>query len=669
MWTDLDLDIVESEEEARLYDAQVRHEIQWKEQHVHLDGADIRPAEAHRQASPQLDLNASSNKPFQSSTTTVSKIQNTPHARPTGHSTLPSVPTPNEASTPLPLPLPLPRASTSRLRHATLQTPDAIPSPIDSPNTTGPSKSALEPGTPVPLGNAAFAALKGKKDYRTLTKHFEAFEKTVAKREEANTSKSSTLSRTKSASSRGLPALGGRVFSGLRFCIPPELGQVTKHKQRWDIVSPTTYERAKRGQISKLGGQVTLQPDTAITHVIYDKTSASILARDLGLQTLSDLPSATICIRWDWVVNCKLAGKLLNVAMYLSFPKTAFTRTVSTDTAPFKVPSRIMDITDRLHGKSISISKKREHTASDSDTESPRKPRRAPLARGSIGLSRSTLAINPLLKGQPSIATSHAIPSGPGWQIAPKEGQDALDEMISGVMNGTVHDEDQVVDDDLSGNPDSRGDYFRCGQKHEGMGNHGPNEWLAKKFEDLHDLYQGVQGKNPFAIRQYQQAASICRRTLVPITSGKEALGIKGVGQSIADRASLAIVPGPDLALKCQIDEFINGGLGRQYYEDNEQSRTIAMFKDIYGVGRTFANELYRRGARQMADLQTKDFGLTPGQMVNMSRSRLTTDWCRVVRGSQRAYTPGRMPTIVRDHSCRSSGYRSQDLDRNNGII
>ncbi len=61
-------------------------------------------------------------------------------------------------------------------------------------------------------------------------------------------------------------------------------------------------------QISKLGGQVTLQPDTAITHVIYDSgRSASVLTRELGLQTLSELPEGTVCVRWDWVVQCKMA--------------------------------------------------------------------------------------------------------------------------------------------------------------------------------------------------------------------------------------------------------------------------------------------------------------------------------------------------------------------------
>jgi DNA polymerase lambda len=42
------------------------------------------------------------------------------------------------------------------------------------------------------------------------------------------------------------------------------------------------------------------------------------------------------------------------------------------------------------------------------------------------------------------------------------------------------------------------------------------------------------------------------------------------------------------------------------------------MFKDVYGVGRVLANELYRKGARTMEDLRTKDFGLNAGQLVSV---------------------------------------------------
>lgn len=35
-----------------------------------------------------------------------------------------------------------------------------------------------------------------------------------------------------------------------------------------------------------------------------------------------------------------------------------------------------------------------------------------------------------------------------------------------------------------------------------------------------------------------------------------------------------------------QINEFISGVPGRTFYEDNEHARCVALFKDIYGVGK-----------------------------------------------------------------------------------
>lgn len=47
--------------------------------------------------------------------------------------------------------------------------------------------------------------------------------------------------------------------------------------------------------------------DTAITHVIHDSGhSASVLARKLGLESLSDLPEGTVCVKWEWIIQCKL---------------------------------------------------------------------------------------------------------------------------------------------------------------------------------------------------------------------------------------------------------------------------------------------------------------------------------------------------------------------------
>ena len=134
--------------------------------------------------------------------------------------------------------------------------------------------------------------------------------------------------------------------------------------------------------------------------------------------------------------------------------------------------------------------------------------------------------------------------------------------------------------------------------------------------------------------------------TTEPITSGAQAKKIKGIGQSAADRVSSWLL---DLEpIIPQIDEFISGGVGRQFYENNEKAQIVAQFKDIHGVGTNFANELYRLGARTIQDLRTHDYGLTTGQMVcHLQRYQpldqeltLKSDRCRLVRRSPIPHPP-----------------------------
>ena len=284
-----------------------------------------------------------------------------------------------------------------------------------------------------------------------------------------------------------------------------------------------------------------------------------MLAQQLGLSALSELPGSTVIVKWQYIASCMLAAKLLDPEPFLSIPKNPFNRSTSVSTAGvsglFKVPAKtghkVSDMTG-LKGKSTSISRKRAHTPTDSDTESPRKPKKIPPMRGKSGTIRDVAGPSRRgLHGASTTATTHTLPTGPGWEVIPHGTTDGLDELISGVVNGTIEapEGDAIVDAhgagaelavigvevEAAGNPDPWGDRFKCGKDDDGSGT-GPNEWLAKKFDEMHDMYQGVPGKNPFAIRQYMQAASVMRRTLYPITSGKDALKIKGVGQSIADR-------------------------------------------------------------------------------------------------------------------------------------
>jgi hypothetical protein len=70
-------------------------------------------------------------------------------------------------------------------------------------------------------------------------------------------------------------------------------------------------------------------------------------------------------------------------------------------------------------------------------------------------------------------------------------------------------------------NPCLLGDNFKCGQKNDGSQTKGPNEWLAKKFEEMHDMYEGMQGKSFFSIRQYRQGKYlwIVRKPLIISTA------------------------------------------------------------------------------------------------------------------------------------------------------
>ena len=54
-----------------------------------------------------------------------------------------------------------------------------------------------------------------------------------------------------------------------------------------------------------------LEPDTAVTHIIYEGRAPAALARELGLSSIEDLPEGCVCVKWEWVANCKLQVRIL----------------------------------------------------------------------------------------------------------------------------------------------------------------------------------------------------------------------------------------------------------------------------------------------------------------------------------------------------------------------
>ena len=266
---------IESDEEAAAYDALVTAQVQ-EGNRTHEDlntgapssfhfmndvsgaaqAARIPVVEARNQdedpvirhaSAGEISLQASTSAALPPPSFHFSQIAHMSTPRLQHNSTLPSVPTPGDTRSTI-TPAPFREAVTSKLhsRHAkSVVTPENIPSPENTPSSSrhvhriGEGHGRRDdPATPVPLGTAAFAKLKGKKDYQTLTKHFEAFAKTAARQNISGLGAKDAKGKGRAFSKvHSMSGLGGKVFEGSRFCIPPELGQVMKHKQRWDIVS------------------------------------------------------------------------------------------------------------------------------------------------------------------------------------------------------------------------------------------------------------------------------------------------------------------------------------------------------------------------------------------------------------------------------------------------
>lgn len=229
--------------------------------------------------------------------------------------------TPLVDTPPAPKSLPRPRTllatSTSTPTVSTrppsaLDTPDNVPTPTQTQADVSVGKGKRDdPATPVPLGDDS--PLK-KGPYTKITNQFNAFNLKIlaaANRvgQESTRGSGKTRGRGRAIGLRTTRStLRPEVLKGMRFCMPPEGPQCgAKHESRWSKVGGQGNVNDTDTQIIEYGGSVVIQPDTAVTHVIWDQgCSASSLAKKLGLQTLSELPEGTVCVKWNWVVQCQL---------------------------------------------------------------------------------------------------------------------------------------------------------------------------------------------------------------------------------------------------------------------------------------------------------------------------------------------------------------------------
>lgn len=251
--------------------------------------------------------------------------------------TAPTVSTP---SMPPKLPPP-PQVTAAGAATPAFDSPANVPTPTQTPGAVGTVRRD-DPATPIAVGKDVIDRFQPK-ELQKLSKLRDAFdlskaaglggasETSVTARGRGRGRGRASAMSTRTAS-RAI-GIGAGLFKGLRICLAVNRGEVSKQETRCQA-------------ITNRGGAVVFQPDTAITHVIYDGPSESTLNHVLGIGSLSELPQGTMCVKYSWVQTCitAVSGKaaqrnrrwlLTNFLQgtlvepthaFLSFPPTVFTR-------------------------------------------------------------------------------------------------------------------------------------------------------------------------------------------------------------------------------------------------------------------------------------------------------------------------------------------------------
>ncbi|KAJ6625958.1 hypothetical protein B0H10DRAFT_1781966 [Mycena sp. CBHHK59/15] len=366
------------------------------------------------------------------------------------------------------------------------------------------------------------------------------------------------------------------------------------------IASETT--RGRMDLIVKHGGNlIPVYDNSVVTHIVSEASLGALL-RVLNLKKLSEIPDHIPVVKWTWVVTgfaYDKMGPAWDHAAYaeriapLDFPTSANLSHISCVSGFCRVvdSSLCSDFTLDKIGQKRTI----HDSEDDEPDENPRhlggpfaSPPPSPRYRLRIGEASS----------------SHVKSEAPADPLAEFYAQARAER--DAITDETDVDPMSDSDNETTAAPGpapKRG--FTCDNK-EVQRKNGPNEFIAKKLEELMNLHKAKPGdQDHWRAFSYQKCLRALRNYPTRIKSFSEARSIRGVG----DRTALKIM------------EIINtGDLRRIGYENTPDVKATKLFQGIYGVGQSTAYKWYAAGCRTLDDLKAGQGGvtLTPAQTVGI---------------------------------------------------
>ncbi|KAJ7092439.1 DNA polymerase lambda [Mycena belliarum] len=337
-----------------------------------------------------------------------------------------------------------------------------------------------------------------------------------------------------------------------------------------------------------------------VTQIVTTAMSPLAMVRACGLKRMKDIPAHIPVLNWDWVLAVMDNGESGPLFEYAAYPER-----VPEIEYPRKGPGKGKqrarpDQSADLSRISDSTKQRNIHDSEDDE------PHDRAGHRGAVPASPTS----PPRKVVVGVASSSHLklddttandPLAEFYEQA-RADRDNTFGRLGEAENDETDDED-VPKGQNAGPAPRRG--FTCDNK-EVQRKNGPNEFIAKKLEELMELHKAKPGPdNHWRALGYQKAVRALRNHPTKIASINQAKKLRGV----AEKTALKIM------------EIVNtGDLQRIKWENTEDVGVRKTFQGIYGVGQSTAYKWYAAGCRTLDDLKAGVGGveLTPAQKIGI---------------------------------------------------